>query len=336
MTLVKARASVRATIGRAVAIVGAALLAQSAFADWKYLHGNGNPVCDAVRARLNKVTVADLDQFKNHSCNSTGTLTYPGFKEPPWQDLKPNEHAKLIANLLRFADLGAEVYFGHNQVSWKAHMSQEQQLDFDRRIQQASQDFVARGGRVLLWRTRLVNDFGDPDKLLAPVGPQTVVQLRWPAEVRKDNVLACPTMAKVGDFQSLLFIVKDDLTGPDPRVRHTSSVLLGSVPMLLDGVPYFVAGAGGNVVTIGRDLGAGPTDLCELHYLRYFDDGAIAKTVGHLLDERKEFAPIRLCGRVGVAQRFARQAAVVEFDALLEPNTRRRNEHDLRRIGGLS
>lgn len=243
--------------------------AEATAAGWEFQHGEDNELCVAMRERLNKLTVSDLDKYPNNSCAATGALSYPDFKEPPWQELDAKQHEALVYKLMRFLNLGSVDYFSRARPGrsdkW-AEMSKGQQENFDQQSLQSAREFIARGGRVLLWRTRLVEDFRITNHPYAALGPQTIIQLRYPDELRAENSQACPELSRTPYFPSYLFFVTDDLSGPDPRVGYTSDGLFGSVPMLLDGRPIFLDGAGANVITLGWDEGSGPTDFCELYY----------------------------------------------------------------------
>lgn len=241
------------------------LMAPAAFPAWEY-HGYGSdkePLCQGMRAHLNKITKANLFKYINNSCAAAGAATYPGFRDPPWEEVDAEQHKELLIELMKYQHLGSEIYFGRTNVyRGGGPMSEIQRQRWEQGIRQEIEGFLSMGGHLRVWRTRLINDFYNNVDFRAPPGPQTVLLLQWPSEMRSDNVVACPAMAKVPISRTSLFIVKDDLSGPDPRVGHASSAIEGWLPMLYEGKTFFIGGG----VTLGHDIGFGPFTFCELQY----------------------------------------------------------------------
>ncbi len=245
---------------------------QAVAGSWEFHSGEEDELCIAMRDRLNKLTIRDLKEAPANSCAPLAVVTYPEFEMPPWQELDAKQHEKLIYELFRFLDLGTVAYFGRARPGaldkW-TEMTKEQQESFNQRRREEAHRFIERGGRLRVWRTRLVEDFRMFSyRIYAAPGPQTIVQLRYPDERREmANRKVCPELSKIVDAPSHLFFVTDDLSGLDSRLGYTADTLRGSEPLLLDGKVIFRAGAGPTVVTLGRDEGSGPSDFCELHYL---------------------------------------------------------------------
>ncbi|WP_443191743.1 hypothetical protein [Pseudomonas indica] len=243
---------------------------QAVAGSWEFHTGEEDELCIAMRDRLNKLTVRDLKEAPANSCAPLAVVTYPEFEMPPWEELDASKHEALIYELFRFLNLGTVAYFGRARPGaldkW-TEMTKEQQEGFNQRRREQARRFIERGGRLRVWRTRLVEDFGITTEIYAAPGLQTIVQLRYPDERREaTNRKVCPELSKIVDAPSHLFFVTDDLRGLDSRLGYTADILRGSEPLLLDGKVIFRAGAGPTVVTLGRDEGSGPSDFCSLHY----------------------------------------------------------------------
>jgi hypothetical protein len=234
---------------------------------WVVTKGEESNLCLAVRDRLQAITVAGFEKFMGNSCVYSAAVTYPEFEEPPWKELSAVAHENLIYELLRFANLRTKIYFNrqkNNEVNAQSEKLNDRREKFNFRFRQEARDFIVSGGKILIWRTKLVSDFR-----LAGAGgfapdQQNVIKLIYPAEFREDNKVACPKVVNVSYSKSLLFFVSDDLTGPDPRIGYTGDSLLGSIPMLWKGRPVFLAGGGNENLTVGWDEGFGPFDFCEI------------------------------------------------------------------------
>ncbi|PAU53832.1 hypothetical protein [Pseudomonas indica] len=244
---------------------------QAVAGSWEFHTGEEDELCTAMREHLNRLTVRDLNEAPTNSCATTAVRSYPEFKMPPWQELDASKHETLIYELFRFLNLGTVAYFGRARPGaldkW-TEMTKEQQEIFNQRRREQARRFIERGGHLRVWRARLVEDFGITTEIYAAPGPQTIVQLRYPDEIREAaNRKVCPELSREPYAPSYLFFVTDDLSGLDSSLGYTADSLVGSEPLLLDGKVIFRAGAGGDIVTLGRDEGSGPSDFCELHYL---------------------------------------------------------------------
>jgi len=146
-------------------------------------------------------------------------------------------------------------------------MTDEQRRKRSLNYQEEVKEFVEKGGRLLLWKKKLVTDFRlKGDSTPAPEN-QTVVLLKYPPDARPENRLACPNLNIEKSFDRLLFFVTEDLLRPDPRVGYTGSFLFGTYPMLWDNQVVFLAGGGPRNVYIAIDEGSGPHGICEVtHY----------------------------------------------------------------------
>lgn len=229
-------------------------------AEWNYLngiHGRGYVICDAILRRLNSFQwTAESTSEMHGAFVGQVVLSYGGWTEPPWQDLDPDQHRDLIRELLKYQELGADVYFGRKA----AQHSPAYQPTFDKQIEDATR----RVNRLRVWRTRLINWL---DEKPAPDGDQTVVNLTYPL----DETFLKQLKERMPDIKALkrpgmTFLVKDDLSGPDPRVREGHQRRIQTT-LLFDGKPHFLrALATGRSVGIYRDFGTGPRSFCELEF----------------------------------------------------------------------
>ena len=235
---------------RLVMLAVSMMYSASAIAGWDYHTGKGYTLCDALHKRLNKYTYPDPLKGPN-SCGGNVMLTYPGFTEPPWEELDSWQHEELVFKLIRyskgsFAKPGSEP-----------------------RLHAEAREFIERGGRLQLWRTRLVSDFRNRNhpEVWTPPGLQNVVQLREPAAlVQEETTGRCPDVPRANWGGGRLFIVNDDLSDLNPDVGYTGETLAHFTLVLYKGRPYFLSGAFWETLTIGWDQGSGPGDFCQLDY----------------------------------------------------------------------
>lgn len=231
-------------------LVISAMCCASAMAGWDYHMGKGYTLCDALHKRLNKFSYPDPLKEPN-TCGWNAMLSYPGFTEPPWEELDPRQHEELVFRLMRYAG-GSFVKPGSEP-----------------RVRAEARDFIERGGRVQLWRTRLVSNFRNRNhpEVWTPPGLQNVVQLRDHSRDPHSPTATglCPRVPKK-NWGGRLFIVNDDLSDLNPDVGYTGTTLAESSLVLYSGRPYFVSSLVSLGLAVGRDQGSGPSDLCEFRY----------------------------------------------------------------------
>lgn len=223
-----------------------------AYADeWNYLngiHGRGYVICDAILKRLNDPRWSTESNSKEYLSVGRVVLSYPSWRDPPWQDLDPNEHRVLIRELLKYNSLGADVYFGRKQPQ---HTSAYQAI-FDQSIE----DSERLVDSLRVWRTHLVKWL---DERPVPIGDQTVVNLTFSAT---DD--ATSSQDKAVRNTGISFLVTDDLRGPDPRISEWGQRKIATT-LLFDAIPHFLSVfSTGRNVAIYRDFGSGPDSFCEL------------------------------------------------------------------------
>jgi hypothetical protein len=168
-------------------------------------------------------------------CPGNIMARYSGFTSPPWQELDPKEHLDLVWRLLMYRGR-ADHYF---QRGVYAHSKPIPDTPATRR---AATDFVARGGKLRVWRARLFEFYGDKH-YPAPPGKQTIVELRqsFSRDLRKPD----PCLDDPKSWSPSTYIVTSDLKGPDSNVPGpiADQVSEGEL-QLYKGDPYLVIGYG--------------------------------------------------------------------------------------------
>lgn len=183
--------------------------------------GQNQPLCRNLLKYLNNY----------QGCAGGYFSTFPGFSSPPWQELDPKEHLDLIWRLLMYR-ARADRYFQRGL--WAKSPSI---LDNpgDRR---AATDFIARGGKLRVWRTRLFDDYGAGQP--APPGEQTVVELRQSFNYNPNAPDPCRDNPQF--WPGSTYIVTPDLSGPDPSVPGPIADLLqAGFLVIYQKIPYFLA-----------------------------------------------------------------------------------------------
>ena len=178
-------------------------------------------------------------------------LGYPGFTEPPWEGLKPRQHEELIFKLQRYAE-GPFARPGSEP-----------------RIRAKAREFIEQGGRVQLWRTRLISDFYNKKhpEVWAPPGVQNVIQLRYqPPPIQEETTALCPDVPRAGFAGGSLFIVNDEFTDIHPDMGVAGPILARSTLLLYRGRPHFLSGSFAFEFAVGRDEGSGPGSFCNFRY----------------------------------------------------------------------
>lgn len=221
-----------------------------AMAGWDHHEGKGYTLCDALHKRLNKYAYPDPVKHVN-SCGWNVMLSYPGFTEPPWEELEPRQHEELIFKLLRYAE-GSFARPGSEP-----------------RIRAEAREFIEQGGRVQLWRTRLISDFYNKKhpEVWAPPGVQNVIHLRYPpTPIQEETTALCPDVPRAGFAGGSLFIVNDEFTDIHPDMGVAGPILARSTLLLYRGRPHFLSGSFAFEFAVGRDEGSGPGSFCNFRY----------------------------------------------------------------------
>lgn len=223
-------------------------------AGWEYRIGQGYTLCDALLKRLNGYSYPSATKRPNN-CDWNAALSYPGFTEPPWEELDPKKNEDLIFRLVKYA-----------WSNGRPNLVLPQQEPF---VRQQATEFIEHGGRVQLWRTRLVSNFfnkNHPERW-TPSGLQNVVQLRYavPANEKSEQTDACSDMPWAG-WRGSLFILNNDLTDVHPDMGLAANSLINRTLVLYRGKPHFISGSAGLNVSLGWDIGGGPAEFCSLNY----------------------------------------------------------------------
>ena len=182
------------------------------------------PLCKSLLSYMNNY----------HGCPGGVMRTFPDFSSPPWQELDPKEHLDLIWRLLMYRGR-ADVYFRRGSAA------QASPIPDTPATRSAATDFVARGGKIRVWRNRLFETyaFNQP----APPGNQTIIELRQ--SFSYDPKAPNPCLDSPNLWVGSTYIVTADLSGPDPHVDGGTASLLESGELLMyEGVPYLVMGYG--------------------------------------------------------------------------------------------
>lgn len=224
-------------------------------AGWHYHTGKGNMLCDALHKRLNRYSYPDPVKHVN-TCGWNVMLSYPGFTEPPWEELELIKHEELVYQLLKYTNPGG----GLEETSPKQ----------ERLIRDDVRQFIEQGGRMQLWRTRLISDFYSKKhpEVWTPPGLQNVIQLRYPAvPVQQESTGLCPDVPRASWAGGALYIVNDHLTNIHPEIGSAGSALARSTLVLFRGQPHFLSGSFAFELAVGRDEGSGPSgDFCDFRY----------------------------------------------------------------------
>lgn len=243
------------TLMRLALMVGAISFSYADAAGWNYLFGSDYALCDVLHERLNKYNYPDPLQQPNN-CGWNVALSYPGFKEPPWQELDPKQHQELVYRLIKY--------------KWSYGAPEKVLPQQEPFIHQEVQQFIQGGGRVQLWRTRLISNFYNKNHpvVWAPPGLQNVVQLRYalPANGKAEQAVLCPGAPWAG-WYGHLFILNDELTDIHPAMGRAGNILDGMTLILYKDRPYFLSWSGGLSVELGSDDGSGPSYFCQLNYI---------------------------------------------------------------------
>lgn len=185
--------------------------------------GKDDPLCQNLLKYLNGY----------QGCPGNVIATFPEFSEPPWKELNPEEHVDLIWQPIMFGGR-ANRYFQPGAGGQLPAIP-------DTGDRRAARDFIARGGKVRVWRTRLFDDYGDA-RYPVPAGEQTIVELSqtFLGPTARDQ---CGSNTRLWDASS--YVVTADLSGPDPRVPGPIAYQLRAGELLTyKGVPYLVMSYG--------------------------------------------------------------------------------------------
>ncbi|WP_146208499.1 hypothetical protein [Cupriavidus plantarum] len=181
-------------------------------------------------------------------CAWNAALSYPGFSEPPWEELNPVEHEQLIYRLLRYTA----------PTAWP-----------EANTRRDVREFIEGGGKVQLWRTHLISDFGSRNhpEIWAPPGPQNVVQLRYPSVSKeRDGTSLCPAVPHPNWERGRVFIANDDLTDVHPELGPVGQMLSMMTLVLFRGTPHFLSALATYSITVDRDRANGLTGICDIRY----------------------------------------------------------------------
>lgn len=216
--------------------------------EWRYHDGKGYAVCDALFKRLNKYHYPDPNEPNN--CAWNVALSYPGFSQPPWVELDAKGHEELIYRLLRYADATSP--------------SRPEAI-----LREQVRKFIEHGGRVQLWRTRLISDFVNKahPEVWAPPGLQNVIQLRYPKRPpEEDGTTLCPDVPQLDWQGGQTFIVNEDLTDIHPDIGYIGVMMANKTLVIYQGKTYFLSRVLMDAIMVARDQPTGLAGFCEIRY----------------------------------------------------------------------
>lgn len=197
--------------------------------DWTYREGAGKNelLCRDLLKRLNRYA-------RDGKCSLPVIASYPKFTAPPWAELDPKMYEELLVKLEKYGDGGPSYYF-HLLPGLK-----ERQPESVYRYR--AKRFIEQGGRLRMWRTRLVKHYGTGPIVPAPSGEQTVVQMYIPIPKENQDTYCVgkpkPTQANA---LALIYIVAADLGGLDPNVDPGTYGILGGHDLVIyEGKPLLI------------------------------------------------------------------------------------------------
>lgn len=196
---------------------------------WTYRGGAGRdePLCRELLKRLNRYA-------HDGGCSLPVMMSYHKFTAPPWEELDPQQHEELLFKLEKYAQEGPDGYF-HLLPGLEA-------LQPDWVYRNRAKQFLEEGGRLRVWRTRLVNHYGSGPIVAAPPGNQTIVQkyIRISKEIQSTYCTDRPKPTELY-MRASIYIVTSDLSGPDPNVDPgTFGIMGGSDLVIYEGKPLLI------------------------------------------------------------------------------------------------
>jgi hypothetical protein len=194
--------------------------------EWTYQKGKGYVVCDALLKRLKQYRYRS--QTEALDCSGAVIATWPGWKEPPWEELDPRKHEALIYQLMRLP------FDEQRRLPGREIPQPGEEEDIHASVKRKVKRFIDDGGRIQVWRTRFTESYGMGP---APPGPQTVVQLRWmwnERDLKEFHSTTCPGKPHPG-WGGSVYLVKDDLSRPLPGVHPFYEHAFGGATVFLFG-----------------------------------------------------------------------------------------------------
>lgn len=190
--------------------------------------GKNELLCQNLLKRLNYYY--RQNELLDEQCSWDVIASYNKFEEPPWADLDPKKHKELLVKLVKYDQEGVEGYF-HLRPDLK-----EQNPDSVYRAR--AEEFIDDGGRLRMWRTRLVQHSGTE---------QTIVQMWIPwkyATESQNRNRGKPCIGKQKfSWMGGGYAVTADLNGPDPNVDpDTHGIVNRHQLVMYDGKPLLING----------------------------------------------------------------------------------------------
>lgn len=238
---------------------------------WSQYKGKGYVLCDSLLKELRRYKYPD--PLKNpNACSWAVVASYPGFTEPPWENLDVKQHEELLFQLQRFTAIGLKNYFAG--IKNKTDQGNTPQSESYSREQ--VRDFVTGGGQLRLWRTPLFKNYEILDQNPKTKGQLNILQLRTPIGDPKNQGLdQCPDVPKL-EWTDYTMLVNEDLTGPDPRLDPKINswglkLLNGQTLLFFKGVLHRLDGGGPTIEIYRDDIPSSDWagDFCRLTYQHF-------------------------------------------------------------------
>lgn len=148
------------------------------------------------------------------SCAMDALATFPGFSDVPWESLDTKQYVDLIAELEKYEQEQPEAYFSSTSRTSDQHY----------RVR--AEDFIRSGGTLQVWRGHLLSHFDTAQRSPALAEPQTII-LKI-SHLGASDPVRCSGRTRLNGWIRGIYVVKSDLSGPDPRVDGAIASLLST------------------------------------------------------------------------------------------------------------
>ncbi len=190
--------------------------------------GRGEPLCGVLLDRLNRYAIFPGKKV-SESCPGDVIASYSDFKEPSWRNLDAVKYEDLLFRLFKYSGEGPGGYF-----KTIPGLTERQP---DSVYRENVRDFLKKGGRIRFWKTSDMTVYGEAGSLNLPK-EQVVVQMGVVLPPSKKG--SCGVKPRE-HWMGGVFLVTQDLSGPDPRVGAGAfEILSGSEILIYKGKPVIV------------------------------------------------------------------------------------------------
>lgn len=203
--------------------------------DWIFRDGatgHEPPLCYELLKRLNRY--AQDGDVVPPDCGGIVLTSYPKFTLPPWEEVDIRQHQDLLYILM--------VYRANGHRGDRV-LKELVNSPVDRRYVDDAKAFIEKGGRLRIWRTRLVENYrGGNGYVPAPPGNQTLLQMYIPRPKEKSMLPCDDKPVPITDYSNMdIFMVSPDLSGIDPLFTAGMSGIFSGMDLLLyEGKPILI------------------------------------------------------------------------------------------------